>query len=572
MPEHRMESVYPVNSARHSESAIHDEVYSPSNRWTSFERLSTQTETNDTGHNCLDMSASDPYQTDCSRVKAPALGDLKRPNFRQDRQEHAIFDGVKSGGIDFDEYTNLQQEQNLIERAQQYFGANGLSEQELLHLDMLQNSARQHIIDAGGCDELKYGIEEKLERRGKAEPGGEKEHGGEKNHGGEKDHSGEKDHGGEKTAEEEEGSEEEEGTAEESTPPESPQEQFKDFMNFLDQNSDGQITLEELLQAFEAMDADADGVVSPEEFQRFMEKIASQSPQKEESPDGEDYPDGAEEHGAEASLSEVTPVEEAPTQWENANDRTDSTKAPSDSGTAKLIYIFPESQDTWQKINTDAPEGSLIVTLPARDVSWDSDKPFSSLDPALQENISEASERGLNPLGYVGTRGGTRPIEEVKAEIDSWYAHSDVKGIYLGDSGNHNGSGYATDAQSEAYFKDIGNYIKSKGGLAAINGGATPNRDYMDTFDIQGTYEGYADSYGDQQRSADWQGDYSPDRFAAMLVGVQQSDIARAEYMARANHNGYIFIAPDYGIPGTRSNSYWNEVIDQLDGVRGNQS
>jgi len=559
MPEHRMESAYPVNSARHSESAIHDEVYSPSSRWTSFERLSTQTENNDRSHNCLDMSASDPYQTDTSMVKAPAIGNSTRPDFRQDRQEHAIFDGVKSGEIDFDEYTNLQQEQNLIERAQQYFGANGLSEQELRHLDMLQNSARQHIIDAGGCDEMKYGNEEKQEHRGEKERGGEKEHGGGK------------EHGGHETAEAQE-KPEEEITAEESAPAESPQDQFKDFMNFLDQNSDGQITLEELLQAFEAMDADGDGVVSPEEFQKFMEKLASQGPKKEESPGGKEHSGGAEEHGAEATPKNETPVEEAPVQEEKQNDRTDSTNANSDSGTAKLIYIFPESQDTWQKINSDAPEGSLIVTLPSKDVSWDSDKPFNALDPALQENIAQASERGLNPLGYVGTRGGTRPIEEVKAEIDSWYAHSDVRGIYLGDSGDHNGSGYATDERSEAYFKEIGNYIKSKGGIAAINGGATPNRDYMDTFDIQGTYEGYADAYSNQPRSADWQGDYSPDRFAAMLVGVQQSDIARAESMARANHNGFIFIAPDYGIPGTSSNSYWNEVIDQLDGVRGNQS
>ncbi len=64
-------------------------------------------------------------------------------------------------------------------------------------------------------------------------------------------------------------------------------------MNFLDQNADGQISLEELLQAFQAIDENQDGVISPEELQKFMEKFEKQ-PESGEKPEEEP---NAEEHG-----------------------------------------------------------------------------------------------------------------------------------------------------------------------------------------------------------------------------------------------------------------------------------
>ncbi len=103
--------------------------------------------------------------------------------------------------IDFDEFTDLEKEQDLISRVQEYFGADGLSKQELQNLDLLQNTARQHIIEAGGADELKYGNE------GTEEPEEEKppEHESPEEHGSEEKPE---EHGSEEKPEEH-GSEEE---------------------------------------------------------------------------------------------------------------------------------------------------------------------------------------------------------------------------------------------------------------------------------------------------------------------------------------------------------------------------
>ncbi len=109
------------------------------------------------------------------------------------------------------------------------------------------------------------------------------------------------------------------------------------------------------------------------------------------------------------------------------------------------------------------------------------------MDPDLQRNIAEASANGLNPMGYVGTRGGTRPIEEVKAEIDSWYKNVDVQGIYLGDSSNHQSQ--MADTQQIQPRRIISRKLEItftlKGGIAAINGAGTPNQDYAGKF-VQG--------------------------------------------------------------------------------------
>ena len=156
MSEFQMESAQAVNALRPHESAIHSEIYNPSTKWSTFEQLNARS--NSYGNaNFLEMS--DPYSLESTKTSAPELGDPKRVDFRQNNQEHAIFDGVKDGEIDYDEFTNLQQEQDLISQAQQYFGTNGFSQPELQTLDTLQSSARQHIIDAGGADELKYASE-----------------------------------------------------------------------------------------------------------------------------------------------------------------------------------------------------------------------------------------------------------------------------------------------------------------------------------------------------------------------------------------------------------------------------
>ncbi len=296
MSEFQMESAQAVNALRPHESAIHSEIYNPSTKWSTFEQMNARS--NSYGNaNFLEMS--DPYSLESTKTSAPELGDPKRVDFRQNNQEHAIFDGVKDGEIDYDEFTNLQQEQDLISQAQQYFGTDGFSQPELQTLDTLQSSARQHIIDAGGADELKHASEPGEEKPGD-DNGGSEEHRGKEEHGSEKPHE---DRGSEEGGSEEGGKEDSHDKGGENDQPPEPaaeEEQFQQFMNFLDQNGDGNISLEELLQAFQQIDENHDGVISPEELQKFMQKLAEQSKEQsggKDEPGGEDKPAGSETPG-----------------------------------------------------------------------------------------------------------------------------------------------------------------------------------------------------------------------------------------------------------------------------------
>lgn len=244
-----------------------------------------------------------------------------------------------------------------------------------------------------------------------------------------------------------------------------------------------------------------------------------------------------------------------------------NTSQPSDvpqatgSTSAKLINLFPQSDSQWQQIINDAPRGSLIVSESASDVNPKYDLPFDSIDPALKQHISDAAAAGMVPLGYVGTANGTKPLSVAEAEIDDWYKNADVKGIYLGNSGKADDSGYATDAASKAYFIALGRYIKSKGGMAVINGSGTPVEDYADVFDVQGTVEDSIDNYANYPEAA-WQAKYPADRFSAVLGGVPLSNLAQVERQMRAKNNGYIAVADTYPKPMT--DEYWKSEIDNL--------
>lgn len=180
-------------------------------------------------------------------------------------------------------------------------------------------------------------------------------------------------------------------------------------------------------------------------------------------------------------------------------------------------------------------------------------KAVGNIDPTLPENIRKAVEAGLKPIGYVTTDGGTKDINQVKREIDNWYNSADVQGIYLGASGKPDGSGYAEDSQSEAYFNEIARYIHEKGGIAAINGvyGKSPsgaNPDYVNTFDVQGTFEGYLSDFDKNRNRPTWELNYSADHFAAFVSGVGFNDLARVEETLEEENKGYVYITDlDYG-------------------------
>lgn len=229
-------------------------------------------------------------------------------------------------------------------------------------------------------------------------------------------------------------------------------------------------------------------------------------------------------------------------------------KPPTDNHSPKMIIpaYFPpgyKHQPKWEKILAKAPEGSIIIT--------NNGNGPGQYDKNVDSVVNRAVEKGLKPVGYVAVHAAHKPIEDVKAEIDKWYKNNPgIKGIFLDESAaNISGSGgYSHDPKVEAYFKAIGDYVHAKGGMVVMNGAGAPNQDLMNSIDVQTTwetkYKWYHNLKGDQagykQNGPEaWQSDYSTDRFAAIVTGVTEADLAAAEKLAKDRGNGYIWVSND---------------------------
>ncbi len=262
--------------------------------------------------------------------------------------------------------------------------------------------------------------------------------------------------------------------------------------------------------------------------------------------------------------SDYAPTKSNGTSDATPNPTTSDTNTNSSKGDTKLVIPFPSSDSQWQQIINTAPKGSLTFPI----YSGDNSKPddFSSFGSGLSQHIAEATQAGLKPIGYIGVNSGTKSLDQVKSEIDAWYANApSLQGIYLGGAGKSDASGYATDPASEAYYNSIADYIHSKGGMAVINGvygnGGTPNPDYVGKFDVQGSYEYYLSNLAKEDIKDSWQRNYSADNFMAFVSGVDESQLKSTVDRLKANNRGYIWVSnTDYGADP----DYWNAELQLL--------
>lgn len=223
-------------------------------------------------------------------------------------------------------------------------------------------------------------------------------------------------------------------------------------------------------------------------------------------------------------------------------------------------------QDEWNQVINQAPKGSILIA--------NNGNGPGSFDPALDSNITSASNAGLLPVGYIHAAYGSVPLSTIKTQIDQWYKNDPhLTGIFLDEAAkNSNGTGgYSTDPNVEAYYKQIGDYIHSKyGGKLILNGAGQPNPDLMGSVDVQTTWENNSVQYANlaaqqegynQNGPPPWQSSYSSDHFAAILDGTSSSQLQSAEQLAIQRGNGYIFVTDN---AYTQLPSYFQQEITGL--------
>lgn len=95
-----------------------------------------------------------------------------------------------------------------------------------------------------------------------------------------------------------------------------------------------------------------------------------------------------------------------------------------------------------------------------------SNGPGDVVDPYYSKVIDELIDRRAIVLGYVYTKWGQRPIEEVLSDVDKWYTlYPKVAGIFV-DEVTHDGSETVVN-----YYLAISRLVKSRNGLVVCNPG-----------------------------------------------------------------------------------------------------
>jgi hypothetical protein len=206
-------------------------------------------------------------------------------------------------------------------------------------------------------------------------------------------------------------------------------------------------------------------------------------------------------------------------------------------------YFYPGAN--WVKaIDSKPPPRFMIIDMTSSGAG-------TSPDPNYQAAIKRAQAAGITLVGYSATDYGRRPAAAVEADVrhyKSWYGVTDIflDGVSSNDSGL-------------AYYKQLSDYIHNTnpGALVVLNPGTYPSEPYMSIGDIVLAFEG---TYAQYLRVPvpGWVRDYPAAKFAYVIYGAPESELASTISTSRLKHVGNIYVTPDTGANPYRALAgYW---------------
>lgn len=181
--------------------------------------------------------------------------------------------------------------------------------------------------------------------------------------------------------------------------------------------------------------------------------------------------------------------------------------------------------------------------------------------------LSDLTGGGVNLLGYVFTDYGTRPLAEVKADIDKYYmdyvvsAGVDVSGIFFDEAAT------ASDQALVDYYAELYAYAKTLTGCKTVvlNHGINTSEVYTQYSDINIIYEDSYANWLDYDPDA-YLPDYAADQFGALVHSTSSAaDMYNAIDLALARGIGSLFVTDDLLLnPWDSLPSYWSLEVDHL--------
>lgn len=226
-------------------------------------------------------------------------------------------------------------------------------------------------------------------------------------------------------------------------------------------------------------------------------------------------------------------------------------------------YFDPSTDPgLWQQMTQAAASAPLTAIMNPNS------GPGTAVDPSYTSAINSLRSAGGRVVGYVFTQGGDRAINSVKTDIDRYYSfYPMVDGIFLDE--------YESLANSAdiAYYTDLYNYIKAKGGgLRTVigNPGTATAEAYMATTDVLMIFEDPSDYSAATPDAYVTSGKYAASRFAMIQLNQGSSSGMVAQInLAQSRNTGVVFITNDTetGVFGNAYDtlpSYWSQEVAEV--------
>ncbi len=202
-------------------------------------------------------------------------------------------------------------------------------------------------------------------------------------------------------------------------------------------------------------------------------------------------------------------------------------------------YFYPVPGSPWERLNQAAaahPGRVFAIGNPGSG-------PGLVLDPLYVSTFTSFRQSGGKLLGYVYTSYGARPLSEVKADIDQWFAWYPLDGIFLDEMDN-------TPGAHESYYQALHAHVQAlaSGALVVGNPGVNTVPSYLHWNSQPVVSSACIYEAGDASQTwiaAPWALSYPRKYFYALPYNTAASGWKGAVDHAFANHCGWVYVTDD---------------------------
>ncbi len=244
-----------------------------------------------------------------------------------------------------------------------------------------------------------------------------------------------------------------------------------------------------------------------------------------------------------------------------------AANAPASSQQMAVPAYFYATSSHWTQLQNSGPSSGGPVGIAVMNPN---SGPGSRQNLDYVNAVNNTRAAGVKVFGYVYTSYGARRLAAVKSDIDKYYNWYKVDGIFLDEAEYR-------DCTDDAYYQNLYNHVKNRGGRVVLNPGTQTKECYADSANVivnfEDTYSAYAskDSTGayeyDKSEPA-WVHNYPPSLFWH-LVHSTPDEAAMRDAVALGKQRGanHMYVTPDVlsnpwdTLP---SDPYWSEQLTAL--------